>query len=344
MLYVPNPAQMMSFHIPTVSLQTAIRLASYNVYDSKKAPCCFDLEILLRCVFVDVESYPNLLAFDHAVEEINRSPHLLPNSSLGFHIYDSIFSDETALGGICGLLSGTRKVVPNYHCEGGNKLVAVIEGPTATLSLGIAMMLGPYRYPQLSYGLLDPTLSSKVLFPALYGMVPSESSLLSGIARLIQHFNWRWVGLMASDDDQGERAVETLAREISKGGGCLAFTWMFEKSFTSVESYLEKKTELLGISQKSSVNVTVLYGTPEYFISLYILSGIWTSEQVWILIAQEEFLSRAKLYFYTILNGSLFLVRHKQEIPGFQDFLQGLKPWRYPGDFFKILFLAYLWR
>uniref|UniRef100_A0ACB8G7G8 Uncharacterized protein n=1 Tax=Sphaerodactylus townsendi TaxID=933632 RepID=A0ACB8G7G8_9SAUR len=82
----------------------------------------------------------------------------------------------------------------------------------------------------LSYGLLDPALRSKVLFPALYGMVPSESSLLSGIARLIQHFNWRWVGLIASDDDRGERAVETLAREIAKGGGCLAFTWMFKKT------------------------------------------------------------------------------------------------------------------
>uniref|UniRef100_A0ACB8G8Q7 Uncharacterized protein n=1 Tax=Sphaerodactylus townsendi TaxID=933632 RepID=A0ACB8G8Q7_9SAUR len=110
---------------------------------------------------LDCETYPHLLVFVHAVEEINRSSHLLPNTSLGFHIYDAVFSDDMAQGGICELLSGARKAVPNYHCGGGHKLIAVIEGPTATLSLGIATMLGPYQHPQvrdvspsMSFGLL----------------------------------------------------------------------------------------------------------------------------------------------------------------------------------------------
>ncbi|XP_048359965.1 vomeronasal type-2 receptor 26-like [Sphaerodactylus townsendi] len=275
----------------------------------------------------DVNTYPQLLAFVHAVEEINRSPHLLPNISLGFHIYDSVFSDETALGGIWGLLSGTRKVVPNYHCGEGNKLIAVIEGPTASFSLGVATVLGHYRYPQLSYGLLDPARRSKVLFPALYGMVPSESSLLSGVARLIRHFDWRWVGLITSDDDRGERAVETLAREIAKGGGCLAFTWMFKNS--------DNRRHLLVSFQKSSANVTVLHGTTGLitdFRKLLFWSRIKLKGQVWILTAQEEFPAQAKYSSLHIFHGSLLLVGHKREIPGFQDFLQRIKPWHYPGD------------
>uniref|UniRef100_A0ACB8G7M3 Uncharacterized protein n=1 Tax=Sphaerodactylus townsendi TaxID=933632 RepID=A0ACB8G7M3_9SAUR len=288
---------------------------------------------------LDIYAYPHLLVFIHAVEEINRSPRLLPNTSLGFHIYDSVFCDETALGGIWGLLSGTRKLVPNYHCGGDNKLVAVIEGPTASLSLGIATVLGLYRYPQLSYGLLDPARRSKVLFPALYGMVPSESSLLSGIARLIRHFNWRWVGLMAIDDDRGEMATETLAREIGKGGGCLAFTCMFKR----YHSYTEKVRQLLGIIYKSSANVTVLYETPDHTISLYMLcfsDSIWMRRQVWILTAREEFLSQAK-YLCSMIFRHLFLVKHKRESPGFQDFIQRIKPWHYPGDVLTFLFLVY---
>uniref|UniRef100_A0ACB8G841 Uncharacterized protein n=1 Tax=Sphaerodactylus townsendi TaxID=933632 RepID=A0ACB8G841_9SAUR len=283
------------------------------------------------------ETYPNLLVFLHAVEEINRSPRLLPNTSLGFHIYDSAFSDETALGGIWGLLSGTRKVVPNYHCGGHNKLTTVIEGPKASYSFGIATVLGLYRYPQLSYGLLDPALRSKVLFPALYGMVPSESSLLSGIARLIQHFNWRWVGLIASDDDRGERAVETLAREIAKGGGCLAFTWMFKKT----DYRGDNRRHLLVDFQKSSANVTVLHGTMDLITEFRIVvfwSRIQLKGQVWILTAQEEFHSQVKYSSLQIFHGSLLVVRHKGDLPGMQDFLQRIKPWHYPGDFFKILF------
>ncbi|XP_048359950.1 vomeronasal type-2 receptor 26-like [Sphaerodactylus townsendi] len=280
---------------------------------------------------IDINTYPNLLVFVHAMEEINRSPHLLPNISLGFHIYDSVFSDETALGGIWGLLSGTRKVVPNYHCKGGNKLIAVVEGPTASLSLGVAAVLGRYRYPQLSYGIPDSALHSKVLFPALYGMVPSESSLLSGVARLIRHFNWRWVGLIASDDDQGEGAVLTLAREIGKGGSCLAFTWIFKKSY----SYSEKRRELLEIFQKSSANVTVLHGTIHlirWFKLLLLLSRIRLKGQVWILTFYDDYPSPAQYSTLEVFHGSLVLVGHQREIPGFQDFLQRFKPWHYPGD------------
>uniref|UniRef100_A0ACB8G7B5 Uncharacterized protein n=1 Tax=Sphaerodactylus townsendi TaxID=933632 RepID=A0ACB8G7B5_9SAUR len=292
---------------------------------------------------IDINTYPNLLVFVHAMEEINRSPHLLPNISLGFHIYDSVFSDETALGGIWGLLSGTRKVVPNYHCKGGNKLIAVVEGPTASLSLGVAAVLGRYRYPQLSYGIPDSALHSKVLFPALYGMVPSESSLLSGVARLIRHFNWRWVGLIASDDDQGEGAVLTLAREIGKGGSCLAFTWIFKKSY----SYSEKRRELLEIFQKSSANVTVLHGTIHlirWFKLLLLLSRIRLKGQVWILTFYDDYPSPAQYSTLEVFHGSLVLVGHQREIPGFQDFLQRFKPWHYPGDFIKILSFGKVWR
>ncbi|XP_077196753.1 vomeronasal type-2 receptor 26-like [Paroedura picta] len=280
---------------------------------------------------LDFNSYLHLLAFVHAVEEINQSPHLLPNASLGFHIYDTAFSDETALGGVWGLLSGRRTVVPNYDCGGGNKVIAVIEGPTDSHSFGIATMLTPYRYPQLSYGLLDPTLRSKVQFPALYGMVPSEKSLLAGIARLIRHFDWRWVGLIASDDGQGERAVETLAREIRKGGGCVAFTWMLQRySYTS-----EKPRRNLGVFQKSSANVTVLYGTKGYLEEFRIVifwSRIFVKGQVWLLTPQEEFQAQAKYSSVQIFRGSLLFVGHKQEIPGFGRFLRRIKPRHYPED------------
>ncbi|XP_060108270.1 vomeronasal type-2 receptor 26-like [Heteronotia binoei] len=279
---------------------------------------------------VELNSYLHFLVFVHAVEEINQSPHLLPNASLGFHIYNSAFSDETALGGIWGLLSGTRAVAPNYDCGGGNKVTAVVEGPADSHSFGIATLLAPYRYPQLSYGLLNPALRPKALFPALYGMVPSEESLLTGIARLIQHFNWHWVGLIASDDDQGERAVQTLAGEISKGGGCIAFTWMLQK-YTSYRG--EKHKHLLDVFQKSSANVTVLYGTKGY-VEAFRIQIYWfrvqLKGQVWILTAQEEFLSQVKYSSLQIFHGSLLFVGHKREIPGFRRFLQRIKPRHYP--------------
>ncbi|KAJ6656955.1 hypothetical protein lerEdw1_002956 [Lerista edwardsae] len=304
------------------------RHPSRTNHDFRTAP-----ELRERLHGLEFKSYLHVLAMIHAVEEINKNPHLLPNVSLGFHIYNAVFDDETALAGLFGLLSENGRAVPNYHCggRGGSKIVAVLEGPEADQTSRIATAILPYRYPQFSFGHLDPELRQKVRFPSLYGMVPSERSLLASTARLIRHFDWRWVGLVTSNDARGKRAVETLREEIDKGGGCVAFTWMLTE-----DAYLgPAQLLLLSNIQRSSANVTVLHGTRPYVETVgRILSWprVHLQGRVWILTSQDEFPAENKFSSLKNFDRALALMGQKRQIPGFERFLRRIKLQDFQGD------------
>uniref|UniRef100_A0A5F9CFA1 G-protein coupled receptors family 3 profile domain-containing protein n=1 Tax=Oryctolagus cuniculus TaxID=9986 RepID=A0A5F9CFA1_RABIT len=94
------------------------------------------------------KSYQYLLAFIFAIEEVNRSPHLLPNVSLGFDLYNAIHSEWKTLESTLTWLSAVGKAIPNYTCVRKSKSVAVITGNTGAISAQIGTLLELYKFPQ----------------------------------------------------------------------------------------------------------------------------------------------------------------------------------------------------
>ncbi|CAJ0966016.1 unnamed protein product [Ranitomeya imitator] len=88
-------------------------------------------------------------ALRFAVEEINRSPSLLPNTTLGFQVYDSCAAMDHELDGTQMLLTGQERGIPNYSCHEGPSIAAIIGHSISSYSLLMAHMLGLYRYPQV---------------------------------------------------------------------------------------------------------------------------------------------------------------------------------------------------
>ncbi|XP_069075480.1 vomeronasal type-2 receptor 26-like [Pleurodeles waltl] len=125
-----------------------------------------------------------VLLFIYAVEEINRNPALLPNLTLGYHIFDSCASEMKALQSTLSIMSQQNEAVPNYRCQSEDALI--------------------------SYGAQDPVLSDRLRFPSFYRTVPSELSFFIGVAQLLRHFGWTWVGILTTDDDSGELALREL--------------------------------------------------------------------------------------------------------------------------------------
>lgn len=105
------------------------------------------LSALFRWFF---KSYPHVLAFLFAIEEINKNPYLLPNLSLGYDLYNALKSDHETLESALFWLSGGNQIVPNYNCQRQRKSVAIVTGTVSAFSAETGTLLELYKIPQVS--------------------------------------------------------------------------------------------------------------------------------------------------------------------------------------------------
>ncbi|XP_044514859.1 vomeronasal type-2 receptor 26-like [Gracilinanus agilis] len=276
------------------------------------------------------KNYQQALSVVFAVDEINSDPYLLPNISLGFHLYNTYHSDEKTLESSLKWLSGQGKLIPNYSCGEKDKSVAVIGGATSALSVQMGTLLDLYKFPQISYGPFDSILSDKVQFPFLYQMASKDSSLHQGVVRLIVYFEWNWVGLVVSDDMRGEEFLREIRGEMAKNGVCVSFT---EKIPVSERTHMESRETFMPRIMMSATKVIVIHGDTD---SLMILrySGvplilIW---KVWIATSHWDITMRPVYRDGHTFHGGLTFSHLMREIPGFKTFLKAVTPSKYPDD------------
>ncbi|XP_033024123.1 vomeronasal type-2 receptor 26-like [Lacerta agilis] len=96
-----------------------------------------------------LKKYQHALSFVFAVKEINENHKILPNITLGFHVYDSHFDAQVTYQNTLNLLFNQKRTVLNFNCDMKKNPVAVIGGLDSETSLHIATILGLYKIPQL---------------------------------------------------------------------------------------------------------------------------------------------------------------------------------------------------
>lgn len=84
-----------------------------------------------------------------AINEINKRQDLLPNTDLGYVIYDSCFTISKSVEGTLTFLTGQDEAVPNYRCGNGPPLAAMVGAGGCDLSVATARILGLYYFPQV---------------------------------------------------------------------------------------------------------------------------------------------------------------------------------------------------
>ncbi|XP_029441569.1 vomeronasal type-2 receptor 116-like isoform X1 [Rhinatrema bivittatum] len=180
-------------------------------------------------------------------------------------------------------------------------------------------------------------MSDAVEFPYFYRTVPSELHLCKGIIKLLKHFNWTWVGIIAFDDDSSVRAVQILKEGIEQNGGCIEFT----ETFSRVDELTEAKVLQINESiYASSSNVIIYYCNGDNALSL--LQRIDLSRvpgKVWIVTRDMDFPSGRirESNFAEIKSKTLAFMPVKKNIPSFSKFLQEMDPTWLPSDFFTEL-------
>uniref|UniRef100_A0A1B8YAM7 G-protein coupled receptors family 3 profile domain-containing protein n=2 Tax=Xenopus tropicalis TaxID=8364 RepID=A0A1B8YAM7_XENTR len=285
------------------------------------------------CMRTSLQYYRHLLVFKFAIEEINRSSWILPNVTLGYQIFDSCAAPPKALSGALDIISGANYKIPNFACLKNMKLIGVLGDLSSRSSYPIAQLAGLFRFPQVSYGATDPVYNDRIQFPSFYRTVPNELSEMDGIVQILKHFGWKWVGLIVSNSDSGERALDRIRKDIESYGGCVAFSVFLSESIFFYLFIFNVKSIINKINQKG-VDVIVLFLTPTHlkiFIRLFssrqITRKIWLSSSFFPTVVPH-----IHGYSRTTLNGTLSLSAQGGEIPGFETFLYRMTPSNYPND------------
>ncbi|XP_051031609.1 vomeronasal type-2 receptor 116-like, partial [Phodopus roborovskii] len=282
-------------------------------------------------------SYQYFLAFIFAIEEINRNTHILPNTSLGFDLYNINSNQWDTLEAPFICLTGMGTMIPNYTCRRQKKAAALLTGISWATSAHIGRLLNLYKYPQLTFGPFDTLLSDRRQFSSLYQTAPKDTSLSRAIVLLMLHFSWTWVGLVLVDDHNGAEILSDLRREMDRNGLCIAFVEMIpdnENSFYHNSIMTIKKII------KSTANVVIIYGDMEdlsgLIIAMVAFSMIW---KVWVMKSQWPLHSLSNCFMLDSIHGSLVFTHHHAEISEYRNFLQAYNPSKYPDDHY----LALIW-
>nr|XP_056720650.1 vomeronasal type-2 receptor 26-like [Euleptes europaea] len=293
-------------------------------------------QLLINEPVSEPKNYQHILALAFALKEINENPHILPNITLGVRILNSYYNARMTNKATLSLLSTQQRFVPNYKCAIFKTLTAVIGGLDSETSVNMATIIANYKMPQLTYGSFSPAQSEETQFSSLYQMVPKEAYQYMGVIRLLRHFNWTWIGLLAVDDDRGDRFLQTVVPLLSKNDICFAFTLRIPK-----QTYLNDLTDavlsqaemfLVAFDEKATVCFVYAEYTSKYILKLLLYLAPFISlpplHKVWIVTSQWDFesLSVQRIWDIESFHGTISFAVHSNQPPGFHTFLQAINP------------------
>ncbi|GAB1303369.1 Vomeronasal 2, receptor 80 [Apodemus speciosus] len=199
------------------------------------------------------------------------------------------------------------------------------------------LLLDTYNDIGITFGPFDPAKTDTNQFTSLYQVAHKDTALFCGIASLMLHFHWTWVGLLITDDHKSAQFLSDFRMELERNKACIAFvetvSFVGETTHHSL-TYNQMHT------LESSADVIVIYGPIHFLVAVivnthrkYKMNKIWVMNKKWI---------GSKFHQYSMLDlshGALTFSPHHGEIVGFTKFMQEATPVKYPED----IFLHILW-
>ncbi|KAM8904378.1 vomeronasal type-2 receptor 1 [Spinachia spinachia] len=259
-----------------------------------------------------------------AIDEINRAPDLLPNTDLGYVIYDSCFTISKAVEGTLTYLTGQDEAVPNYRCGTGAPLAALVGAGGSDLSIATARILGLYHFPQVSYSSTCSALQSKFQFPTFLRTIPNDVHQSAAMAQLVLHFGWTWVGTIAAEDDYGKYGIKAFKEQVEEAGVCISFSETLPK--VSSREDIQRIAET--VAQATSRIIVVFSSDVDLSPLVLELLRHNVTNRTWI--ASEAWVTSALINqpaVNSVLGGTLGFGVKRAEIPGLQRHLLDVDPY-----------------
>ncbi|TSK38419.1 Extracellular calcium-sensing receptor [Bagarius yarrelli] len=261
-----------------------------------------------------------------AINEINQRTDLLPNTELGYVIYDSCFTISKAVEGTLTFLTGQDEAVPNYRCGNGPPLAAMVGAGGCDLSVATARILGLYYFPQVSYSSSCSVLESRFQYPTFLRTIPSDEHQSVAMAQLVLNFGWTWVGTIASDDDYGKYGIKRFKEVVEEAGVCISFSETLPKfsapdTIKRIVNTISESTAKIIVVFSSDVDLRPLV---EELLLHNITNRTWIASENWItsaIIAQQP-------EVMSLLGGTIGFAITRANIPGLREHLLNIDPYQ----------------
>uniref|UniRef100_A0A8C5C564 G-protein coupled receptors family 3 profile domain-containing protein n=1 Tax=Gadus morhua TaxID=8049 RepID=A0A8C5C564_GADMO len=209
-----------------------------------------------------------------AVEEINRNSILLPNTLLGYNLYDSCGILWNSLSAALSMISGSGEPFQlNESCYGYPPVLGIVGDSSSTRTIAISSLINGnncfYLYiGQVSYYSTCSCLTDRGRFPSFFRTIPSDAFQVRAMLQIVRRFKWTWLGLLISDDDYGLNVARSFQSDLAESGrGCLAYLEALPK-----RNDLDQLQRIVGIMKKSTSQVRNFQRT---------ITIVWMASEAW---------------------------------------------------------------
>lgn len=164
-------------------------------------------------------------------------------------------------------------------------------------------------------------------------MAPSETIQPLGIVQILLHFEWAWVGIIVSDDDDGESFVHILTPLLTQNSICVALLLKIERASQDRSEAFNTQMAKIDAALQSEVSVFIVSGSYHSLWDLKLrlrvrkLFETVDFRKVWITTARWDFTKETSVFrgFDDTFNGTLYFSVQTDPVPGFENFLKNLK-------------------
>ncbi|XP_058244164.1 extracellular calcium-sensing receptor-like [Hemibagrus wyckioides] len=268
----------------------------------------------LICFSIDLGELRLAQTVTFAIDEINRSKHLLPNITIGYRIYDNCLSGLLSMKAAMALMNG-QDITADDACSGQAVVQAIIGESESTPTIALTQTTGPFQIPVVSPSATCECLSNRKEYPSFFRTIPSDYYQGRALAYMVKHFGWSWVGTVNSDNDYGNNGIAIFLKAAKEEGICVEYSEKVDRSDPS------KMIKVADIIKKSTAKVIVLFLA--YFdmnllieqLNLNNLTGYQMIGVAWI-----SAVGLATPASFNVLAGSIGFDVGNLKIDGFADY------------------------
>ncbi|XP_026140978.1 extracellular calcium-sensing receptor-like [Carassius auratus] len=271
---------------------------------------------LLLCSSVNLRNFLLAQVMIFTIDEINRNETLLPNVSIGYHIYDTCGSRLSTMSATMGLMNGLD-FGSGDRCNGQPPLPAIIGETESSATVILSRTTGPFKIPVISPSATCVCLSNRKDYPSFFRTIASDYHQSSALVNIVKHFGWSWVGAVNSDTDYGNNGMAVFLKIAQEEGICVEYSVKFYRTET------EKLKKVVDTIKKGTAKVIVAFVS---FVEMGLLIDQLSIQKIagFQMIGVESWITTTNYITpnsFHSLGGSLGFAVRKINIEGFADYL-----------------------